>query len=137
MVPCLLSCVSESDAVSVRQDCNDQGRRSMNSATSDDPVLQDFLKGIEQVRPLISKVILFGSRAKGTHRLDSDYDLLLVVDRKEEALLDRLYEAVMDVLLAHGRLISLKIFPKAEFDRLQALHTPFMTQIAEEGVPIG
>jgi predicted nucleotidyltransferase len=109
----------------------------MKSATSDDPVLQDFLKGIEQVRPLISKLILFGSRAKGTHRLDSDYDLLLVVDRKEDALVDVLYEAVMDVLLAHGRLVSLKIFPKAEFDRLQALHTPFMTHVVEEGVRLG
>ena len=123
--------------MSARQDSDDQGRRSMNRATSDDPVLQDFLKGIEQIRPLISKVILFGSRAKGTHRLDSDYDVLVVADRKEDALVDVLYEAVMDVLLAHGRLVSLKIFPKSEYDRLQALHTPFMTQIAEEGVSIG
>jgi predicted nucleotidyltransferase len=109
----------------------------MRSVIANDPVLQDFLKGIEQVRPLISQMILFGSRAKGTHRVDSDYDVLVVVDRKEDALVDVLYEAVMDVLLAHGRLVSLKIFKKSEFDRLQALRTPFMAQIAEEGVPIG
>ena len=109
----------------------------MNSATSDDPVLRDFLRGIEQVRPLISQMILFGSRAMGTHRPDSDYDVLVVVDRKEDALVDVLYEAVMDVLLAHGRLVSLKVFAKNEFERLQALHTPFMTHVVEEGVLLG
>lgn len=100
-------------------------------------MLKDFLKGIAPVRPKILKLILFGSRARGTQRPDSDYDLLLVVDRKEDALLDALYESVMDVLLAHGRLVSLKVYVKSEFERLQALHTPFMTHIDEEGLPIG
>lgn len=105
--------------------------------TSDDPVLHEFLRRISSVRPRIRQVILFGSRARGTHRHDSDYDLLLVVDRKDEDLLDVLYEAVMDVLLTHGRLVSLKIFAQQEFDRLQALRTPFMTQVVQEGVPLG
>jgi predicted nucleotidyltransferase len=105
--------------------------------TSDDPILNEFLRRISSVRPHIRQVILFGSRARGTHRHDSDYDLLLVVDRKEEGLLDVLYEAVMDVLLTHGRLVSLKIFAQQEFDRLQALRTPFMTQVVQEGVPLG
>jgi predicted nucleotidyltransferase len=105
--------------------------------TNDDPVLHEFLRRIAPVRPHIRQVILFGSRARGTHRHDSDYDLLLVVDRKEEDLLDVLYEVVMDVLLAHGRLVSLKIFAQQEFDRLQALQTPFMTQVVEEGVSLG
>lgn len=43
----------------------------------------------------------------------------------------------MDVLLNHGRLVSLKIFEQQEFDRLQALQTPFMRRVAREGVPIG
>lgn len=104
---------------------------------SDDPILSEFIRRIAPFRPRIRQVILFGSRARGTHRHDSDYDLLLVVDRKDEDLLDVLYEAVMDVLLAHGRLVSLKIFARQEFDRLQALRTPFMTQVVEEGVPLG
>jgi predicted nucleotidyltransferase len=105
--------------------------------TSDDPVLNDFLGRIASVRPQIRRVVLFGSRARGTHRHDSDYDLLLVVDRKDEGLLDVLYEAVMDVLLTHGRLVSLKIFTRQEFDRLRALRTPFMTRVVQEGVSLG
>lgn len=103
----------------------------------DDLVLNEFLERITPVRARIQRLILFGSRARGTHRLDSDYDLLLVVSRKDDALLDVLYEAVMDVLLAHGRLVSLKVFPEQEFARLQALQTPFMEHVNREGIIIG
>ena len=103
----------------------------------DDPVLQEFLEKINPLRKYITRVILFGSRARGEHRTDSDYDLLIVVPRKDDHLLDGLYEGVMDVLLAHGRLISLKIFPEGEFERLTRLQTPFMQRVTAEGVPLG
>lgn len=102
-----------------------------------DPVLEDFLRRIAPVRPKIHRLLLFGSRARRTHRLDSDYDVLLVVSKKDETLRDALYEAVMDVLLARGRLVSLKVFEEREFARLQALWTPFMQHISEEGIPLG
>lgn len=102
-----------------------------------DPVLQEFLEKINPIRKHITRVILFGSRARGDDRTDSDYDLLIVVPRKDDQLIDSLYEGVMDVLLAHGRLISLKIFPEGEFKRLTQLETPFMQRVKAEGVPLG
>ncbi len=102
-----------------------------------DPVLREFLETIAPLRKHITRVILFGSRARGDDRPDSDYDLLIVVPRKDDHLLDGLYEGVLDVLLAHGRLISLKIFPEQEFERLTQLQTPFMQRVKAEGVPLG
>lgn len=109
----------------------------MQMTLAHDPVVKDFLQGIAGVRPQIRRLVLFGSRAKGTHRFDSDYDILVVAEKKEPALLDALYESVMDVLLAHGRLVSLKVFEEREFHRLQDLQTPFMTHIKEYGQPLG
>lgn len=99
--------------------------------------MQDFLTGIKSVRPQIVHLVLFGSRARGTHRLDSDYDVLVIVSKKDDALLDTLYDSVMDVLLAHGRLVSLKIYEEREYIRLQGLQTSFMKRIADEGVHLG
>ena len=110
---------------------------AMRSAPTSDVVIQDFLSRIAAVRPCIQELILFGSRARGTHRTDSDYDILVVVSHRDRALKDALYEAVMDVLLTHGRLVSLKIFPEQEVARLRALRTPFMTQVMEEGIRLG
>lgn len=102
-----------------------------------DSVLEDFLGKIAPVRQRITRIVLFGSRAKGTERPDSDYDLLLVVSQKDDSLMDVLYEAVIDGLLEHGRLVSLKVFPEQEFARLRALQTPFMQHVEREGIRVG
>ena len=109
----------------------------MNPPLSQDPVIADFLHGIQTVRSRIRRMIMFGSRARGDHKLDSDYDILIVVEKKDGSLRDILYEAVMDVLLAHGRLVSLKIYEDCEFLRLQALQTPFMKHVTEDGIVLG
>jgi predicted nucleotidyltransferase len=102
-----------------------------------DPILADFLDRIQGIRPGVERLVLFGSRARGDHRPDSDYDLLVVVGRRSADVIDALYEAVLDVLLAHGRLVSLKIIESRELARLEALGSPFVTRVAEEGVPVG
>jgi len=102
-----------------------------------DAVLADFLEGIYSVRPHITALLLFGSRARGDHRTHSDYDVLVIVRRKSPALVDALYESVLQVLLSHGRLVSLKVFEEQEFARLEKLGTPFTRRIAAEGQPLG
>jgi len=52
-------------------------------------------------------------------------------------VLDVLYESVMDVLLAHGRLVSLKVFEEGEFARLQGMQTPFTKDVVLHGHRIG
>ena len=103
-----------------------------------DPLIQQFLENAESGGQKFHAAYLFGSRARGTERPDSDYDLLLVV-REEFSLAekDALYEQVMDILLETGRLISLKIFRQSEFQRLRGLHTPFLSRVLEEGVKVG
>ena len=108
----------------------------MTRTTSTDVVLADFLNRIEAVRPMIDRLILFGSRARGDHRPDSDYYLLIVAHR-DPGLLDTLYDAVIDVRLTHGRLVSLKVLDQRELERLRALATPFVNRVSAEGVPVG
>ena len=103
-----------------------------------DPILHTFVSRSRQVSPSIQTIYLFGSRAQGRERPDSDYDLLLVVtDDFTLQEKDALYGIVMDLLLDTGRLVSLKIFKVSEFRRLWDLPTPFMRHIAEAGVQVG
>ena len=103
-----------------------------------DPLVQRFLEKVGKVREKIQAVYLFGSRARGTERPDSDYDLLLVV-REDFSLVekDALYDQVIDILLDTGRLISLKIFKQKEFRRLRDLGTPFLSRVLQEGIKVG
>jgi predicted nucleotidyltransferase len=102
-----------------------------------DPVIQDFLNRIAALRPRIEKIILFGSRARGDDKPYSDYDILLVVPERKQDLVDHLYDAVVDVCISTGRLISLKIFARDQFERLAAIPTPFMRNVLNEGIPLG
>ncbi|MBI3324483.1 MAG: nucleotidyltransferase domain-containing protein [Candidatus Omnitrophica bacterium] len=103
-----------------------------------DPIIDRFLERCHAMGDKIQAVHLFGSRAKGTARPDSDYDLLLVVgqgfslDDK-----DVLYGGVMEILLETGRLVSLKIFRESKFEKLCEMRTPFMRHVLTEGVKLG
>ncbi len=71
-----------------------------------DPIVQQFLGRCAVLGNQVKAVYLFGSRAKGTARPDSDYDILLVVS-ETFSLDDKdvLYETIMDLLLETGRLV--------------------------------
>jgi len=101
-----------------------------------DAVLSQFSECIKALGDEVITVHLFGSRARGDNVPSSDYDILLVVTRKTPQLIDQLYDGVMDILLSTGKLVSLKIFTQAEFERLSNIPTPFMHNVLTDGVKI-
>lgn len=102
-----------------------------------DPVLKAFVEGIKPYRNKIREIYLFGSRARGDYRPDSDYDLLVVTRKKDLALKDKIYDVVTDVSLESRRDLSLKFFPAREFDRLKAIPSRFISYVLKEGIKIG
>ncbi len=105
--------------------------------TAKDPILSKFLMRSRAISK-VKKVYLFGSRARGDERPDSDYDLLLVVSTDFSlADKDKLYDAVLDLLFETGRLISLKIYKEDLFQRLVNMKTVFMQNVMKEGIQIG
>lgn len=102
-----------------------------------DPIIDEFLRQIAPIRNQIRQLILFGSRARGDHKPHSDYDILVVLPDKDRRVVDALYDATMEVLFSTHRLISLKIYREADFDRFVALPTPFLSNVLREGVALG
>lgn len=102
-----------------------------------DKIIDDFLKRISAFRNKLKTIYLFGSRARGDEKPYSDYDLLLVMEKRDETVVDRLYDAAVDILLETGKVISLKIFNKKDFKRLSSIPTPFMSRILKEGIKLG
>lgn len=103
-----------------------------------DLIVQRFLKEASAVEGRVRSIYLFGSRAKGTDRPDSDYDILLVVKPEFSGKdKDVLYDAVLHVLFETGKVVSLKIFKEKEFKRLCRLKTPFMEHVLTEGIQLG
>ncbi len=104
-----------------------------------DEIVEKFIKRLEKsgFKDKIEKIYLFGSRARGDERPDSDYDVLVVAQNPDTAFKDKIYDVVLDVLFETHRGISLKIFKAVEFRRLKRLRTPFMRNVLGEGIRIG
>jgi predicted nucleotidyltransferase len=102
-----------------------------------DPVLQAFLASLSGVRGRILEITLFGSRARGDEKPFSDYDILVVVAERERDLVHAIHDAVMDALMATGRLITPKIWRRRDVDRWTALTIPLFENIRREGIRIG
>ena len=79
---------------------------------------------------------LFGSKARGDFRKESDIDILLILKKKSWDLIDKIYDVVIDVEIEHNSQISLKIYSEAEFNRIKDYETFFYKNITKEGVSL-
>lgn len=97
-----------------------------------DPVLTRFRTALDRVYgDRVERVVLFGSRARGDARPDSDYDVAVFLkdlgDRWSEA--DRIADIATDILDETGALIHAMPYRAGTYlDR-----TPLMHEVRREG----
>jgi predicted nucleotidyltransferase len=101
----------------------------------DDAILARFRAALSEVyRDRIERVVLFGSRARGDARPDSDYDIAVFIKGagtfSDESA--RLAEVSTDILLDTGVVISPTPFPAEAYrDR-----TGFMHELRNDGLDL-
>jgi predicted nucleotidyltransferase len=81
-------------------------------------------------------VILYGSRARGDERSDSDWDLLILT--KSEAGVDterRFRDQLYDLELETGEAFSIFVYSKDEWANHQSV-TPFYQHVVKEGIKV-
>jgi len=81
------------------------------------------------------RMILFGSQARGDARHNSDWDLLLLLNKslKEESDEDKIYEFVR-MGWNYGTYLSIKIFTKEQWEKGNIF--PFYKNVVREGIEI-
>ena len=102
---------------------------------ADDPVLQRFKAALAEIYgEQIDRVILFGSRARGEARSDSDYDIAVFLKQLPDAWKERFRLASLrvDFFDATGAFIDAKPYPTTAYrDR-----TPLMHEIRRDGLDL-
>ncbi len=107
----------------------------MSAAAIDDPILGRFRAALDALYgDRIERVVLFGSRARGDARDDSDYDVAVflrdLTDYWGEA--DRIVEIGTDILYDTGAVINALPFPAGAYQQ----RTGFMHELRLDGLDL-
>ena len=80
---------------------------------------------------------MFGSRARGQATKESDWDILILLNRSqvnrilEKEFRDELFEVALEI----GEPISTFVFSKSDWESIHAI-TPLYQSIKREGIPL-
>ncbi len=89
-----------------------------------------------QLGSVIESVVLFGSKARGDDRPDSDIDLLVVCNTNNWRIANAVYSIATDVLLDHGIALSPKVLAKDDFARMAQEQVAFVANVEREGMTV-
>jgi len=100
-------------------------------------VLKKFKTSLKQVLGgQLIELKLFGSKARGDDRADSDMDVLVIVASEDWHIRDTVYDVATDVLLQMDVCISPKVISKSRFVQLCKEGTSFIHNVSKDAITV-
>ena len=107
----------------------------MTQKPQDDPVLMRFRAAVTELYgDQLERVVLYGSRARGGNRPDSDYDVVVFLREMPERAreMTRIAEVETDILYDTGAVINALPFPTEAYHE----RTGFMGEVRRDGLDL-
>jgi uncharacterized protein len=98
-------------------------------------LIQDKIKKTIHDKDPKAVAYLFGSRARGDFRPDSDWDILILVDANQvtNEIEDNFRDDLYDIELESGQIISTFIYPK-DYWKTTLIYSPLYKNVSREGI---
>jgi predicted nucleotidyltransferase len=113
-------------------------RVALSCLTSDEQAaITEFTDHIQDLFPeRILSVTLFGSKACGDADVESDIDLLVLVDEESNAFRSELWRIASDVSLEHNVVLSVRVYARARWAESRRIRLPLYRAIVADGIPL-
>jgi predicted nucleotidyltransferase len=96
-------------------------------------ILAKIKQAVKRIEPK-AKIILFGSRARGDERTDSDWDLLILIPGKADLKKEQEFRHALFLLeLEYGQAFSTFVYSNQDWEKTYRI-TPLYQNIQKEGV---
>jgi uncharacterized protein len=82
----------------------------------------------------IKQIILFGSHARGDAKEHSDYDVLVIVDRKTKVIRESIIDAGVEMMNRYEKLFAAIVYDEQEWKSMQGF--PLAWNINNEGISL-
>ena len=84
----------------------------------------------------VTDVFLFGSKARGEGRPDSDLDVVVLVDRTDYAFKQTILWLAAEISLDYDVLLSPRVIPLEAWRKMVEADTLFYRSVASEGIAL-
>lgn len=98
-------------------------------------ILSDIAEVLSK-EPFVQKIIAFGSRIRGDFHGESDFDVFVLVERKNISIRNRIIDVFYEHEMKYNIPFSVTILSKKEFDVNNSMGSPFIRSVIEEGIVI-
>ncbi len=100
-----------------------------------DGVGKEFARLVKnKLQSHLEKIILFGSHARGDFTEGSDYDILVIVDKKEKYIQDVILDSCVEIMDKYYELIGCIVCDQKEWELKKRF--PIGLNILKEGVEL-
>lgn len=100
-----------------------------------DAIVREFSKRIKtSLKDRLKKIILYGSRARGDFSEGSDYDFLIIVNKRDEEVREQILHIEVEMLDKYNTLFASVVCDEKEWEKESRF--PLGINIAREGVAL-
>jgi predicted nucleotidyltransferase len=107
----------------------------MKLAKNEERALRQLRDKLVAKFPIID-IRLYGSKARGEKRPDSDLDVMIEIPDYDQDMVDEIDDIVYRINLEHDVLISALVFGRDELEDGPMSESPIYKVIQREGVPL-
>ncbi len=90
----------------------------------------------ETLKDNLVRVIIYGSKARGDQRPDSDTDLMVIIKKISKEQRNIIYDNLLDIELEYDTRISLAIYTEEEYQVNQRMKSFFIENVQKEGIEL-
>jgi len=107
----------------------------MKLAENEERALKELREELSAKYPIID-IRLYGSKARGEGREDSDLDIMIEIPEYDRGMVAKIDDIVYRINLKHDVFISVLVFGKDELEEGPMSEAPIYKVIQREGVPL-